>query len=110
MDIFRSVVVALALILFLFMTMIIYYEFTISQKNMKFPPYKYSKSCPDNSVEKMVDGSVTSCTMNWNSSDYDMWSKTIDKDKIKDCLTGSAPYIFNISNTPNYTASDCNLV
>jgi len=45
MDIFRSITITLAIILLVFMSMVMYYEFKTKMTNVSWPPY--SRPCPD---------------------------------------------------------------
>ena len=49
MDIFRSITITLAIILLVFMSMVMYYEFKTKMTNASWPPY--TRRCPDYSYE-----------------------------------------------------------
>ena len=54
MDIFRSIIIGIALILFIFVCLLVYYEMSEGKLNIKFPPY--STNCPDYSYETADPG------------------------------------------------------
>lgn len=81
MDIFRSATIAVAVILLIFMVMIMYYEFKVSNSTSLFPPY--TNKCPDYSYEYYdPDSKKTVCKFNDSfRNDYSNYVNSAFKDK-----------------------------